>query len=449
MRSLPTFVLPVTGAQYSMLGITAMKIEDTDVPILPEAVALSIAVLGDVFSAMRNILFVWGTAYQTQKQPFDISGGQPLRRWEQLMGFGAAKQIGSDGTERRYPWGDLPMISQRMLEQGWCPSDVAYLDEFAHTISAFYVSHLRRYRRGIQHFNCTQMQCHAYDVAQGYVHDHTTHCGHSRDCFLCRLPLEKSRAIVEAGDIPVVTICNKCPERMSVQPHSQVRDHGFVAISHVWSDGLGNPQETALFECHLHRLQKLANGVQDPPEGENTSFWLDTLCIPLGPPDVGRQAMERMATVYAEASHVLVLDAELEQVADDVPFHEALFRIALSGWNRRLWTLQEGVLAKKLSFQFKGKPRRFDSLYEELIECQIGDNQSPNLFDLRPILQDCMNLNLKHTAIARSTGSKRLCALAQALQHRSCMVPSDEAICLATMLQLDVKENFRIRGNSN
>lgn len=59
-----------------------------------------------------------------------------------------------------------------------------------------------------------------------------------------------------------------------------------------------------------------------------------------------------MKETYEKAHKVLVLDAELEAVplGDTV---EMMLRVCLSGWMRRLWTLQEGVLAAHLYVKFQ------------------------------------------------------------------------------------------------
>jgi len=129
----------------------------------------------------------------------------------------------------------------------------------------------------------------------------------------------------------------------------------YIAISHVWADGLGNPHVNSLHRCKLHHLRELVNAIEPMPtdaEREGPLIWLDTPCCPArnGP---GKQiAIEKIRLVYQRAKHVLVLDAGLmayEARAQDAT--EVLVRIFTSSWTR-LWTLQEGALAKSLYFQF-------------------------------------------------------------------------------------------------
>ncbi|MDI1486488.1 MAG: hypothetical protein OHK93_005718 [Ramalina farinacea] len=60
-----------------------------------------------------------------------------------------------------------------------------------------------------------------------------------------------------------------------------------------------------------------------------------------------------MAETYAQASNVLVLDAELQQVSLDLSAEELLLRVSCCGWMRRVWTLLEGSLgSQRLCVQF-------------------------------------------------------------------------------------------------
>jgi hypothetical protein len=74
----------------------------------------------------------------------------------------------------------------------------------------------------------------------------------------------------------------------------------YIAISHVWSDGLRNPRINALPRCQILRLRDLVanlprmraantdetadTNVQDNisvPQRQHLLIWIDTLCVPL------------------------------------------------------------------------------------------------------------------------------------------------------------------------
>jgi len=75
-----------------------------------------------------------------------------------------------------------------------------------------------------------------------------------------------------------------------------------------------------------------------------------------------------MRRTYESARKVLVLDSELEVASIDTSPEELLMRISCCGWMRRLWTLQEGALAKELFFQFKERAAMIGDLAAESIK---------------------------------------------------------------------------------
>jgi hypothetical protein len=91
----------------------------------------------------------------------------------------------------------------------------------------------------------------------------------------------------------------------------------YVAISHVWADGLGNPFANSLPKCKLYHLQELVKATirQSTEGGEqakvNPLIWLDTLCCPAQDGVGKKTAIEKIRLVYRRAQHVLVLDAIL------------------------------------------------------------------------------------------------------------------------------------------
>ncbi|KAI6029021.1 hypothetical protein EDC04DRAFT_3091903 [Pisolithus marmoratus] len=123
-------------------------------------------------------------------------------------------------------------------------------------------------------------------------------------------------------------------------------DVAYVAISHVWADGLGSTTEQGLPGCQVQRLAHLAGKLV--PDG---AFWQDGLCIP-GQKEDRNRAITLMKETYADADKVLVLDEGLRTSCSlSTLKEECLLRIATSGWMQRVWTLQEGMLARELHFE--------------------------------------------------------------------------------------------------
>lgn len=157
----------------------------------------------------------------------------------------------------------------------------------------------------------------------------------------------------------------------------------YTAISHVWSDSLGNKCTNSLPTCQLewitgclsslggsspkviHYFSGTGFHVDKDSIGETKTimggssnsplFWMDTLCIPakeMGRDDLKTIAINKMAPTYAQAEKTLILDSEILRIQvgsfDSV---EVFARLAFSTWARRCWILQEGAISRSCYFQ--------------------------------------------------------------------------------------------------
>ena len=119
--------------------------------------------------------------------------------------------------------------------------------------------------------------------------------------------------IIEKGQVPFILAIDEgdiYPNVVLVAAESRIP---YVAISHVWSDGLGNMHQSSVPRWQLLRISKIVRNFQ---QGGSTirHFWLDTLCIPpdsAGVNEVQNSAIRPMRSVYWGASAVLVLDSWL------------------------------------------------------------------------------------------------------------------------------------------
>lgn len=171
----------------------------------------------------------------------------------------------------------------------------------------------------------------------------------------------------------------------------------YVAISHVWSDGLGNTTGNTIPRCRMPFIQRAVWLSRTPmdydpkdirdhnyrpnyidggfiwPYVKNSSFpclvtqpimpfWFDTFCVPRSP--LARdKAIRLMTRTYQSAATVIVLDQKLCGTSiggcgvgrkfRGRTWADAATCILMSPWMGRLWTLQEGLLAKKLLFMFQ------------------------------------------------------------------------------------------------
>ena len=237
----------------------------------------------------------------------------------------------------------------------------------------------------------------------------------------------------------------------------------YVALSHVWADGLGNPCANALPRCQLLYIGQLVNNLdiaansrvirdldlkeqdrgvrQEHEEGvEELLLWCDTLCCPVRPEAAKLMALEYMYQTYQNACHVLVLDASLRtDNIDSSDIDEVSMRIFTSPWMRRLWTLQEGALAavtNRLWFQLNHKVVNLRELRINARDKFFSSIDRKGLAgDMLRRLGSFANVFLNNNATHPRAD---LLKAMEALRHRSISVLSDEPLVIGNLLGLDV-----------
>jgi len=225
-------------------------------------------------------------------------------------------------------------------------------------------------------------------------------------------------------------------------------------ITYRWFDGLGNDNESnSMHSCQLSRIQSLVDQLYaerhrssdytympEMGQNEHVPFWIDTLCVPVGKKnvDLRRSAIRQMADIYRQADRVLVLDSFMLTLSRSTDIVSKYVRIHLSNWHHRLWTLQEGQLARSLFFQFKdGAETFYDMNYPEL----HLDRNDP-VYLCSPVRLLCVTEleafyryfedTAKHHGIVA-----RMRSCAKYLRSRQTGRFEDEPICVATILKLD------------
>lgn len=241
------------------------------------------------------------------------------------------------------PW------TESMRAAGWCPSQIFILCQGALSIqSLFYFTALRQPESPSRHRSCSQRKCTAYQ--NNHERYTTQHCISGCKCEDLSVNIGAIEDILLKGHIPLLRVipgqstADLRLEIISSQPDSQ-----YVALSHVWADGLGNPHANALPQCQLLRLQSLLQRSNMPWDSGDSNqellLWCDTLCCPVKPSEAKNRALLQMKRTYHDATMVLVLDASLQLCNSSLLTPEEICaRISSSGWTRRLWTLQEGTL---------------------------------------------------------------------------------------------------------
>lgn len=288
-----------------------------------------------------------------------------------------------------FPGGDF--TSSRMREAGWCPSDIAMVSEYMSASSLYYASSLRRSQLHSDHSNCGRQLCLANQVDTTTYQ--TAHWDNNCTCDHVRVPVSKLIPIIAEKGIPLITITIAASGDPVLEISPYHRGQHYIAFSHVWSDGMGNLRQNSLPRCQIIRLKELVdelswskgrtwdnlNKVQLRKfwrrlRGRTVAFWLDTLCIPVGSEyqKYRSLAISLMHKTYVSAQDVLVLDSELQATPIPADNTETFLRVSVSGWMRRLWTLQESVLGRRLQVKFQ------DGIVDLVAEYNNDTDQSWN-----------------------------------------------------------------------
>ncbi|KAI9768163.1 MAG: hypothetical protein M1840_004993 [Geoglossum simile] len=374
------------------------------------------------------------------------------------------------GVARPFVWARCWFLDEWMLDVGWCRYEIARMEDkfIHHNACSYYLSLLDRTHTDKDHRSCTWESCLADQVDVKTYRTKHVQLPCTCDDAVEDSTVQRVRQVISEEHTPTLTI-SKCRDIMTtyeIKVHHSGPHVRYVAISHVWSDGLGNNQRNSLPLCQMLRLQTLVDnlyGSGDRP----VPFWIDTICVPLEPVE-RKAAIIALKRTYEEADKVLVLDSTLQEVADEAESTEALMRIASSSWIRRLWTFQEGALSKSLHFQFANQAVTYDSVIEqrqrEIVDhakqlitihrrCQkpldigklkselaallhnLSNAEDPIFFEADREIREVRN-GLK----AAEEDNTRLIALCDNIKWRTTSKPEDEFICLATLLGRNIKD---------
>ena len=159
--------------------------------------------------------------------------------------------------------------------------------------------------------------------------------------------------ILDEGDIPLISMPingRLCISRTSLSGGESTVE--FAAISHVRSQSL--VMDNGPNTCSLRRLQSLVDGLPKPSAVSSKSrlafpWWIDILCIPEGLRK--NTAKAKIKRIFQAAAAVLVLDNELCHWVPTSSL-DCCSAIRQSLWMKRLWTLQEASLARRVYFRF-------------------------------------------------------------------------------------------------
>ena len=297
--------------------------------------------------------------------------------------------------------------------------------------------------RGFSHQDCTGHYCTAFDTSPDtYVKCHSPECSTDQLCYLKGVDTNKLDQLVRLHAIPII---QSTVDADGI--HIDIVDSrcvpAFVAISHVWAGGLGNPENNSIYTCQFEFLH--AKIAANKKLGGTLYYWLDTLCVPVADKQLRQEAIGEMARVYASARQVLVLDPILQRTAvrELLPCEvEAL--VLSSPWNARSWTLQESALAVDLRFLFLDDTISCDKIVSD---DHAGDTRQRN--DWKVLWwRDVDRLRSDAPKHSLSPASKLL-SVWQELYRRNSTMVEDLAAIIPVFIDRNARDILRIESSAD
>ncbi|OJT05010.1 hypothetical protein TRAPUB_4192 [Trametes pubescens] len=383
--------------------------------------------------------------------------GNASAQWQDLRDLSG--DLKTQSGLRSFHTAIVRSCQRRMERAGWCINSITdhLTGKFMNYVMLSNLVQLQPYIRSsiTEHEHCTPWACvfYTFPNTDEYV---PRHINATCRCDYIRPPIEEVMKLLREGAVPVVVYDGTL---LRVRPAAQ---GPYVAISHVWADGMGSTTEDGLPTCVVKRIASLVQGLL--PE-VSAAFWMDSLCVP-DHHSVRKRAIQLMERTYRDAAKVLVIDQCIRaQCSERKPWEENLFRIATSGWIRRVWTLQEGILARELYFEFQEgpvnveekagirKPGRGEDAYRPWDSGQ--DTSEWAIWEVA-IYVWCLShlpflwFRVTHGDAWRSSGNLKLDAhkhrLISLLSLRSATKAEDETIAISGMLGLDLGALLAITG---
>ncbi|KKY15356.1 putative het domain-containing protein [Phaeomoniella chlamydospora] len=205
---------------------------------------LAISVLGSTLDKARVTL---GLLPEAEKEEF-VSRGQKQH-------------------EVYFRFGPNDLIRSRLRANGWCPYQLIQLEEQLTPIALYYSSMIKRPPNATDHSYCTTEHCTTNQVDESTYQ--TQHVCPGCECESMGPDPTKLAEIIDQGGIPLIAIkpsygSQKCKIRLvhfKSDDITYLPDVPYIAISHIWRDGLGNVNGNWLPTCQVERLRSLASAI--------------------------------------------------------------------------------------------------------------------------------------------------------------------------------------------
>jgi hypothetical protein len=146
-------------------------------------------------------------------------------------------------------------LENQMISRGWCPQHVSNLSQKFDLHTFAYLATFKRSAFRLEGHQLCQARssCVLYNTNPAtYKIRHTT-----ADCACPTISVDYQSLlkIIEKDRVPLVSIERGTDiTQYKLHIHSRSRRSKYIAISHVWADGLGNPSMNGLPACQIEQL---------------------------------------------------------------------------------------------------------------------------------------------------------------------------------------------------
>lgn len=375
-------VVRKTCSESNLRGYRPRQTKEQNPDTVQDGLAAIVMVLGETLSNAMSII--------TRKAGFRAQGWQA----DEQEGWGTPAYILSRMRKKRDVWCERRIYLLRCQLQQSAIGLVTAFDSSDGPQEADVPA--------TRHEDCTWDTCVIVSQqVQKYRQEHQSTCRHRFDC-----EATENKCVKDEGNHDQPTCQHPCYERVGVEkndictilnknkiPLLQYRREGdaahefsidiveyepgmeYAAVSHVWTDGIGNPEENSMLRCQLEYLRRQFNeawwriDVQggrtrrgddhslDLVESRPLTFWIDTLAVPAHPDnafqrDAHAMAIKKIHETFTNASYTIILDSGIAGMERSRHPEKTAMKILVSGWMKRLWTLQEAFLSGRILFAF-------------------------------------------------------------------------------------------------
>jgi hypothetical protein len=158
----------------------------------------------------------------------------------------------------RFPGKEL--WAESMELDGWCPSIASSAVQVCGLSTMHYYATLGGPAVKLSHRKCTEKLCvHTRNID-------ARHCRPECRCLTLKPDVEELVKIIRRQEIPVLRY-HRDVEQLDIGAAGKAVP--YVCISHVWSDGLGNPRGNEMNACQLDRVQQAVNRLYYDESSEN------------------------------------------------------------------------------------------------------------------------------------------------------------------------------------